>query len=152
MKVIENKTLPAGTIINHNGALYEIGAYLKHNGQYEVYDVEDNKEYALTKNDIKGDYIEEEVKNRIDVKMYPTNCSVFIELWNSRDLRFRKVINTDGVEIEDKWDAASYADWDVEYILSDLLEKPYTGFELTDEEIEYLKSELEFYYNVYRCK
>ena len=104
----------------------------------------------LTKFDLFNDEIEHLPNIRVTVKNYPTNCSVFINLWQTIELTYSKNIHTDGIKIEDKFDAEEHADADVENILSDLTEPEYTGFELTDEEVEFLKSELTFYYNVYR--
>ncbi len=157
MKIKSKSLLPAGTIINHNGELLEIGEYSSHRGIYQMYltDEEDNKPVfkpvrELTKSDLLNNEIEYLPNIRVTVKNYPTNCSVFINLWQTIDLKYSKNIHTDGIKIEDKFDAEEHADTDLESILLDLTEPPYTGFELTDKEIEYLKSELTFYYNVYR--
>ncbi len=157
MKIKNKSLLPAGTIINHNGELLEIGEYSSHRGVYQMYSTEeeDNKPVfkpvrELTTSDLLNNEIEHLPDIRVTVKNYPTNCSVFINLWQTIDLNYSKNIHTDGIRIEDKFDAEEHADIDVESILSDLTEPPYTGFELTDKEIEYLKSKLTFYYNVYR--
>lgn len=101
----------------------------------------------LTKSDLLNDEIEHLPDIRVTVKRYPTNLEVFINLWDTINLKYSKHIN---IEIKDGFDAAEHADIDVENILSDLTEPLYAGFELTDEEIEFLKSELTFYYNAYR--
>lgn len=157
MKIKSKLLLPAGTIINHNGELLEIGEYSNHRGAYSCYSTEEGANIPvykpiceLTKNDIKGDEIEHLPDIRVTVKNHPTSCSVFINLWQTIDLKYNKNIHTDGIKIEDKLDAEEYAEADVENILSDLIESLYVGFVLTDEEIEFLKSKLTFYYNVYR--
>lgn len=157
MKIKSKSLLPAGTIINHNGELLEIGEYLAHRGVYQMYstDEEVNKSIykpikELTKSDLLNDEIEYLPYIRVSVKKYPTNCGIFINLWDTINLKYSKHINTDNRKIEDNFDASEYADIDIENILSDLTEPLYAGFELTDEEIEFLKSELTFYYNVYR--
>lgn len=157
MKIKNKDLLPAGTIINHGGELLEIGEYSSHRRVYQMYSTEEGANIPvykpiceLTKNDIKGDEIEYLPDIRVTVKNYPTNCEVFINLWWTIELKYSKHISTDGIKIEDKFDAEEHAEADVERILSNLTEPPYTGFALTDEEIECLKSELTFYYNVYR--
>lgn len=157
MKIKNKSLLPAGTIINHGGELLEIGEYSSHRGVYQMYSTngENNKSVfkpvrELTKSDLFNDEIEYLPGIRVTVKNYPTNSFVFINLWHTIDLIYSKHISTGGIKIEDKFDAEEHAEADVERILSDLTEPPYAGFELTDEEIEFLKSELTFYYNVYR--
>lgn len=156
MKIKSKSLLPAGTIINHNGELLEIGEYLNHRGVYQMYstDEEANKPVykvikELTKSDLLNDEIEYLPNIRVTVKKYPTSLEVFINLWDTINLKYSKHINTDNIKIEDDFDAADHANIDIENILSDLTEPLYAGFELTDEEIEFLKSELTFYYNVY---
>lgn len=157
MKIKSKSLLPAGTIINHNGELLEIGEYLNHRGVYQMYstDEEANKPVykvikELTKSDLLNDEIEYLPNIRVTVKRYPTNLEVFINLWDTINLKYSKYINTDNLKIKDDFDAAEHANIDVENIVSDLTEPLYAGFKLTDEEIEFLKSELTFYYNVYR--
>lgn len=157
MKIKSKSLLPAGTIINHNGELLEIGEYLAHRGVYQMYttEKEDNMPVyrpvkELTKSDLLNDEIEHLPDLRVTIKTYPTNFEIFINLWDTIDFTYNKHINTDGIEIEDNFGAAEHAAIDVENILSDLTEPLYAGFELTDEEIEFLKSELTFYYNVCR--
>ena len=157
MKIKSKSLLPAGTIINHNGELLEIGEYSSHRGVYQMYttEKEDNMPVykpikELTKSDLLNDEIEHLPDLRVAIKTYPTKIEIFINLWDTIDFTYNKHINTDNIEIEDGFNAAEHADIDVENILSDLTEPLYAGFELTDEEIEFLKSELTFYYNVYR--
>lgn len=157
MKIKSKSLLPAGTIINHNGELLEIGEYSNHRGVYQMYttEKEDNMPVyrpikELTKSDLLNDEVEHLPDLRVEIKAYPTKFEIFINLWDTIDFTYSKHINTDNIKIEDDFDAAGYADIDVEGILSDLAEPLYAGFELTDEEIEFLKSELTFYYSVYR--
>lgn len=157
MKNKSKSLLPAGTIINHNGEVLEIGEYSSHRGVYQMYTTEKDDNMPvyrpvteLTKSDLLNDEIEHLPDIRVTVKRYPTNLEIFINLWDTINLKYSKHINTDNVEIKDDFDAAEHADIDVENILSDLTEPLYAGFELTDEEIEFLKSELTFYYNAYR--
>lgn len=157
MKIKSKSLLPAGTIINHNGELLEIGEYSNHRGVYQMYttEKEDNMPVyrpvkELTKSDLLNDEIEHLPDLRITLKTYPTNFEIFINLWDNIDFTYSKHINTDNIKIEDDVDAAEHANIDIENILSDLTEPLYAGFELTDEEVKFLKSELTFYYNVYR--
>lgn len=157
MKIKSKSLLPAGTIINHNGELLEIGEYSNHRGVYQMYTTEKENNMPvyrpvkeLTKSDLLNDEIEYLPDIRVAIKRYSTNLEIFINLWDTIDFTYNKHINTDGIEIEDDFDAAEHADINVENILSDLTEPLYAGFELTNEEIEFLKSELTFYYNVYR--
>lgn len=146
MKVKNKKILPAGTIVIHNGELLEIGEYSSHRGVYQVYST-NKKNMAnceLTKFDLLDDEIEHIPDIRVSVKMHSVNCEIFIDLW--QDIRYSRNIQTDGIYIEDQNDAEDFANADVEEILDDIKSE----YPLTDEEIEFLKSELTFYYNVYR--
>ena len=146
MKVKNKKILPAGTIVIHNGKLLEIGEYSSHRGVYQVYST-NKKNMAnceLTKFDLLDDEIEHIPDIRVSIKMHSVNCEIFIDLW--RDIRYSRNIQTDGIYIEDQNDAEDFANADVEEILDDIKSE----YPLTDEEIEFLKSELTFYYNVYR--
>ena len=146
---IKNSVVPAGTIINHNGTLYEIGAYYANRNIYEVHDTANNKGCELTTKDIKGDYIENEVTNRVTVITYPTSYDVHIDLFDANGIRYAKTIDTDALEAENIGDCAEYADIDCE-VITEELEEDFAHYPLTEEEKEYLHSKIQSYYTIYK--
>lgn len=154
MKTKDRPLLMTGTIVDHNGESLEIGEY--RNGVYQMHATEpDGKGNSspvceLTYEDIANDEIEHEPDKRIIVTGRKTECEVWINVWDSRSLQYSCDIHTDWIQVKDEHEAKRCAEIDVENILSDLSEYPYDGFELTEEEIEDLKSDIELYYLVYR--
>ena len=96
MKIKSKALLPAGTIINHNGELLEIGEYSNHRGVYQMYttEKEDNMPVyrpvkELTKSDLLNDEVEHLPDLRVAIKTYPTNFEIFINLWDTIDFTYK---------------------------------------------------------------
>lgn len=148
MKIKRYTQLPAGTIVNHNGISYELGAYSANHG-YEVKIENEEGEFikysprrwgdVLTKSDLVGDYTEYIPENRINFEAGADDIEVNIVLHESERISFTKFINISDLHFDSIDEAEEAAEIYWEQLMEEL-DYDYSDYPLTVAEEGYLRS------------
>lgn len=145
MKIEKNTSLPAGTIVNHNGTNYELGAYSANHG-YEVKPENEEGDFikrsprrwedVLTKADLTGDYAEY-IPERINLEADSDDIEINIVLHESERISFTKFINISDLHFMSLDEAKEAAEIYYEQLMEEL-DNDYNDYPLTAEEEGYL--------------